>query len=110
MRILYVGDDWVGSNAASLADGFRKAGHEVVVVDSTAVSLPVRLSPPWVYSKIAHGRRLPSSVEALHRRIERVAREFRPDVVFAFKQRQEGCGAPVGPLDAARGARNRPAR
>lgn len=85
MKILYIGDDWVGSNATSLADGFREAGHEVVVVDTTKVSLPTRLSPPWFYSKLAHGRRASHDVDTVHRRIERTAREFRPDMVFGFK-------------------------
>jgi Glycosyl transferases group 1 len=84
VKILYVGDDWVGSNATSLADGFREAGHDVVVVDSTTVSLPTRLSPPWVYSKIAR-RRAPWNVDAIHRRLEHIAAEFRPDVLFGFK-------------------------
>jgi Glycosyl transferases group 1 len=84
VRILFVGDDWLGSNATSLADGFRQAGHEVLVVDTTAVSLPARLSPPWVYSKIAK-RRAPWQADAVHRRIERIAAEFRPDVLFGFK-------------------------
>lgn len=84
MKILYIGDDWVGSNARSLANGFRQAGHDVVVVDSTPVSLPRRLSPPWVYSKVQH-RRAPWSVDAVHARIDRAARDFRPDLVFGFK-------------------------
>ncbi|MGW4532264.1 CgeB family protein [Nocardia sp. NPDC004340] len=84
MKVLFVGDDWVGSNARSLADGFRQAGHEVVVIDTTAVTLPARLSPPWVYSKFAH-RRAPWDVEALHREIDSAAQAFAPDVLFAFK-------------------------
>jgi hypothetical protein len=84
MKILYVGDDWVGSNARSLADGFRQAGHDVIVVDSTSVSLPTRLSPAWQYAKVSR-RRAPWSVSAVHNTIDRVAREFQPDVVFAFK-------------------------
>ncbi|MDH6676186.1 hypothetical protein M2284_000374 [Rhodococcus sp. LBL1] len=84
MKILYIGDDWIGSNARSLADGFRQAGHDVVVVDSTSVSLPQRFSPAWLYSKI-RGQRAPSSVDAVHGRIERTAHEFRPDMVFGFK-------------------------
>ncbi|PXX58363.1 spore maturation protein CgeB [Nocardia tenerifensis] len=84
MRILYLGDDWVGSNAHSLADGFRQAGHDVVVVDTTRVTLPPRLSPPWVYSKLAR-RRAPWNVAGLHAEIGRAAAEFRPDMVFAFK-------------------------
>ena len=84
MKILYVGDDWIGSNARSLADGFRSAGHDVLAIDSTAVSLPRRLSPPWVYSKVKH-RRAPWVIEQTHRTIEQAASSFRPDVVFGFK-------------------------
>lgn len=84
MKILYVGDDWIGSNARSLADGFRQAGHDVVIVDSTAVSLPTRLSPSWGYSKLRR-RRAPWSIDTVHSLIERVTAEFRPDMVFGFK-------------------------
>lgn len=84
MKVLFVGDDWVGSNARSLADGFRQAGHEVVVIDTTAVTLPARLSPPWVYSKFAH-RRAPWDIERLHREIDRAAAAFAPDLLFGFK-------------------------
>ena len=84
MKILYIGDDWIGSNARSLADGFRQAGHDVVVVNSTPVSLPQRLSPSWLYAKVRGGR-APWNVDELHRRIELVAAEFRPDMVFGFK-------------------------
>lgn len=84
MKILFAGDDWVGSNASSLADGFRRAGHEVVVVDTTPVTLPRRLSPPWIYAK-ATSRRAPTVVDAVHTEIDRVAAEFAPDMLFAFK-------------------------
>jgi hypothetical protein len=84
MRILYVGDDWVGSNARSLADGFRQAGHDVVVVDTTAVTLPPRLSPSWVYTKF-RGQRAPRDVESAHRQIESIAASFRPDLLFCFR-------------------------
>ncbi|NUS43128.1 MAG: glycosyltransferase [Mycobacteriaceae bacterium] len=84
MRMLYVGDDWVGSNARSLADAFRQAGHEVIVVDTTAASLPGRLTPAWWYAK-STGRRAPWTHRVLHARIDQVAKDFRPDVLFAFK-------------------------
>lgn len=84
MKILFVGDDWIGSNARSLADGFRQAGHDVIAVDSTTVSMPARLSPPWVYSKLKH-QRAPWVVDQIHRRIESVAQQFRPDMLFGFK-------------------------
>ena len=83
MRVLFVGNDWIGSNARSMADGFREAGHDVVVVDSTPVTLPTRLSPAWLYAKIAE-QRAPWDVDAVHRRIERAAAALRPDLLFAF--------------------------
>ncbi|MCA0157421.1 glycosyltransferase [Tsukamurella sp. M9C] len=69
MRILFAGDDWYGSNARSLAEGFRRAGHDVTVVDTTAVTLPRRGGPAWWYAKRT-GRRAPATVEAVHRRLE----------------------------------------
>ncbi|MFE9786475.1 glycosyltransferase [Nocardia salmonicida] len=84
MKILFIGDDWIGSNARSLADGFRQAGHDVLVVDSTAITLPTRLSAPWIYAK-ARKERAPWQVRALHERIERSAEAFDPDMVFVFK-------------------------
>ncbi|TLG05315.1 glycosyltransferase family 1 protein [Nocardia cyriacigeorgica] len=84
MRILFVGDDWVGSNARSLAEGFRQAGHDVIVVDSTAVTLPARLSPSWWHAK-ALRRRSPRQVAAVHRDIDRIATDFEPQMLFAFK-------------------------
>ncbi|MGN2637402.1 CgeB family protein [Nocardia takedensis] len=84
MKILFVGDDWLGSNARSLAEGFRGLGHEVIVIDSTPATLPARLSPSWFYAK-SHERRAPWSIEHVHTRIERAAAELRPDLVFGFK-------------------------
>jgi spore maturation protein CgeB len=85
MKILFLGDDWVGSNARSLADGFRQAGHDVVVVDTTSITLPPRLSPAWWYSKAPGSHRAPWLLDAVHRRIEAAIQEFQPDMLFAFK-------------------------
>ncbi|KXP01250.1 glycosyltransferase family protein [Tsukamurella pseudospumae] len=80
MRILFAGDDWYGSNARSLANGFRRAGHDVDVVDTTPVTLPQRLSPAWWYAKRT-GRRAPGTVDAVHRALEsRPA----PDLLFCY--------------------------
>ncbi|WP_040796047.1 CgeB family protein [Nocardia higoensis] len=84
MKILFLGDDWLGSNARSLAEGFRALGHEVIVIDSTPATLPPRLSPSWMYAK-THEQRAPWTVERIHTRLERAAAELRPDMVFGFK-------------------------
>lgn len=84
MKILFVGDDWLGSNARSLADGFRQAGHDVVVVDSSPVTLPRRLTPSWTFAK-ATSRRAPWTTERLHDEIDSIATSFRPDMLFCYK-------------------------
>ncbi|EFV14039.1 CgeB family protein [Segniliparus rugosus] len=84
MKILFAGDDWYGSNARSLADGFRMAGHDVVVVDTTAVTLPRRGTPSWCYAK-ATGRRDPRTVHATHDQLAAAASAFRPDLFVAYK-------------------------
>ncbi|MBU9762712.1 glycosyltransferase [Mycobacterium sp. TNTM28] len=100
MKILYVGDDWIGSNARSLADGFRQAGHDVVVIDTTAVTLPTRFSPSWLYAKTKQ-RRAPWPREQVHHQIEDAARAFKPDMLFTYKgvhldqERLLGVPAPV---------------
>jgi hypothetical protein len=33
MRVLFVGDQWIGSNARSFSDAFRRCGHDVTTVD-----------------------------------------------------------------------------
>ncbi len=84
MKILFAGDDWYGSNARSLADGFRMAGHEVIVVDTTAVTLPKRGTAPWWYAK-ATKRRDPRTVERIHTELAAAAEALRPDMLFCYK-------------------------
>ncbi|MGL6234715.1 MAG: CgeB family protein [Segniliparus sp.] len=84
MKILFAGDDWYGSNARSLADGFRLAGHDIAVVDTTPVTLPRRGTPSWCYAK-ATGRRDPRSVREAHEQLAAAAAALRPDLLFAYK-------------------------
>lgn len=83
-RVLFVGDDWEGSNATSLRDGFIANGHEVATVNS--------MRPAGLRSRIAT-RVAESSrrghqqawATALNRRIFHVAKAWRPSVLFVFK-------------------------
>ncbi|GAA1091451.1 hypothetical protein TTY48_40020 [Tsukamurella sp. TY48] len=84
MRILFAGDNWYGSNARSLADGFRAAGHEVVVVDTTAVTVPTRGTPAWWYAKRT-GERSPATVDRVHRELADCVAALRPDLLFCYK-------------------------
>lgn len=84
MRILFIGDAWLGSNARSLANGFSSIGHEVIHINTSQINLPLKWSAPWVYSKFS-GRRHPHIVERIHREIEDAYDAVRPDLVFGFK-------------------------
>lgn len=84
MRVLFIGDAWLGSNARSLANGFRLAGHEVLHVDTSSVNLPQRWSADWVFLK-ASGQRRAQLVENVHQQIEQAYAAFRPQLVFCFK-------------------------
>lgn len=84
MRILFIGDAWLGSNARSLANGFRLLGHDVLQIDTSAVNRPQRWTPDWAYSK-AFRRRNPRTVEDVHAQIEAAYDAFRPQIVFCFK-------------------------
>ncbi|WP_411374118.1 glycosyltransferase [Arthrobacter sp. MPF02] len=84
MRILFVGDAWLGSNARSLANGFRAAGHTVLQVDTAPLNVPERWGAPWVYSKLK-GEKSPQIISAIHNRIDRAVADFKPDILFCFK-------------------------
>ncbi|WP_196810847.1 CgeB family protein [Arthrobacter sp. 35W] len=84
-RVLFVGDGWLGSNARSLAEGFRQAGADVILVDTTSTSRPRRLSPSWTFSKVKSGKRSPWSVAAIHDQIDEISNAWNPDILFCFK-------------------------
>ena len=84
MRILFIGDAWLGSNARSLANGFRGLGHNVVHVDTSSVNKPPRWTPDWFRLK-ATGSRNPAAIADLHSKIDEVRVSFRPEVLFCFK-------------------------
>lgn len=84
MKVLFLGPDWYGSNARSMAAGLEAAGHEVRVVDTTRMSRPAVLSPPWWSLKIPGGA-LPDPGRELLATARHLAREWRPDVLFCFK-------------------------
>lgn len=83
-RILFAGDGWLGSNARSLADGFRIAGHDVICVDTSQVNRPQRWTRSWLHLK-ASGRRRPSEVGRVHAEIDAIASSWKPDVLVGFK-------------------------
>jgi hypothetical protein len=85
LKVLFVGDMWYGSNARSMKEGFESIGAQVRYVDTTSLSNPRKLSPPWFYKRAMNGERLPSLKESMTQKIITIAKDFRPDILFVFK-------------------------
>lgn len=84
-RILFVGDMWYGSNARSLRDGFLQLGHDVVTVDTSLLTKPTKLSPPWIYKTLNNQERLPSISKKIEQQIRQAASSHLPDILVVFK-------------------------
>lgn len=84
VKILYVGPLWLGSNALSLANGFRADGHHLTVVDTTQVNRLTRFSPDWAYAKLTGERRRATRLRVEHQ-IESLSKTHVFDVLFCYK-------------------------
>jgi spore maturation protein CgeB len=84
MKVLFLGPDWYGSNARSMATGFAAAGHEVRIVDTTAISRPAPLTIPWFSLKFPRLKIRDESLVIL-RAARDVVRSWKPDLLFCFK-------------------------
>lgn len=84
-RVLFVGDEWYGSNATSLRRGFERLGCEVSVVNTKVWNRPEsllnraakRLDPTDAYEAMASAWTT--------RRIRRAAAVATPDITVVFK-------------------------
>ena len=81
LRILFLGERWLGSCARACHESLRRLGHEVIDIDSQT------FFPPWRRLSLKGIKRL------LHKQIVReynnqvlsLAEGFEPDLLFAFK-------------------------
>lgn len=84
MKVLVVGNMWLGSNARSLSDGFSAAGHETRSLDTTATTQPRRLSAGWreIRGRRSVGEKANSRVKS---RLHDIEADWNPDLLVAFK-------------------------
>jgi hypothetical protein len=84
MKVLFLGPDWYGSNATSMANGLVMAGCDVRVVDTRSLSRPRPLTPSWIADKVPV---LPSGSggQLVISAAEQMIRQWKPDLLFAFK-------------------------
>lgn len=84
LRILYIGPDYLGSNATCWRDAFLELGHDVLTIDDTRFDPP----PAGLAGKLVRKwRRRPSraNVERLNAAVLRACHEFRPHMTFFAK-------------------------
>lgn len=84
MKVLFVGDRWMGSNARSLADGFSSRGHQTAHVDTTGVSRPARWSSDWFAARLRGERSRRSQREVIDQ-IRRFRSRVKFDMAICFK-------------------------
>jgi hypothetical protein len=81
LRILFIGDNWYGSNARSCAEAFRRLGCDVLDIDNQTFIPHATLFTSRVARRLWWFR----LVEELNLSILRTAESFRPDIAVVFK-------------------------
>ena len=81
LRILFIGENWYGSNARSCVDGLRRLGHDVLDIDQQTFIPQVAKFTSRVVRRLLWFR----MVEELNDHILSVADNFQPDMLLAFK-------------------------
>jgi spore maturation protein CgeB len=78
-RVLFIGNDWYGSNATSLRNAIVRRGHECLTLDATGVH-----RGRMIRRRLGLTPSAPSAVTAWNRRIIAALEAWRPDVVLVF--------------------------
>lgn len=84
VSILFLGPMWTGSNALSMANGFRLAGHDVRAIDTSRINQLKRGTYDWLHQK-STGRRSPRALRALEAEVHTALKESSFDVLFCYK-------------------------
>jgi hypothetical protein len=83
-RVLFVGDDWYGSNATSLRDALVRQGCAVLTVDTSVGGVAWRRLARRARRVVAPGQDA-RDAGAVSARVIRHARDWRPELLVAFK-------------------------
>jgi len=83
LRILFIGENWYGSNARSCAEGLRRLGYQVFDVDLGTFFPQFRMFSSRLVARLLRFR----LVDEFNRHILSEVDKFRPDIVIAMKGR-----------------------
>ncbi|MBZ5534091.1 MAG: glycosyltransferase [Acidobacteriia bacterium] len=81
LRILFIGENWYGSNARSCAEALRRLGCNVLDVDAQTFFPQPRLFASRVVGRLVR----PRLVREFNDYILATAEQFKPDILLAFK-------------------------
>jgi len=81
LRILFIGENWYGSNARSCAEGLRRLGCQVFDIDQRTFFPQVRLLSSRLVTRFLRFK----LVDEFNRHILSEADKFRPDIVITMK-------------------------
>lgn len=81
MNILYLGNEWNGSNSKGLAEGFRKLGHCVYIINEERFNVKCKTFLGKLTSKIAKNIFL----EEYHSEVILQTTKLKPDLIIVFK-------------------------
>ena len=82
LRILFVGEQWQGSDSYAYARALRRAGHSVTILDE-ATFMPTGWQSPWL--KALRRMLEPRIVAEYERALVAAARHLRPHLLLSFK-------------------------
>ena len=82
--MLFVGDDWYGSNATSLRDALARQGCDVLTVDTSGGGRGRRSLARRVRRAVAPGQGA-RDARAVSTSVIRHAQDWRPELLVAFK-------------------------
>lgn len=81
LRILFLGDNWYGSNARSCCESLRRLGHDVLDIDQQTFFPQVAKFTSRVVRRLLCFR----MAEEFNLHVLSLAENFQPDIVLAFK-------------------------
>lgn len=81
LRILFLGDNWYGSNARSCCEALRRLGCNVLDIDIQTFFPQLRSTSSRVVTRLLR----PGLVREYNAYILQAASHFRPDILLAFK-------------------------
>ena len=81
LRILFIGENWYGSNARSCSESLRRLGHDVLDIDQQTFFPKVAKFTSRVLRRLLSFR----MVEEFNSHVLHEVDNFQPDIVLAFK-------------------------